>query len=179
MFGLVCLMGASSAAAQQPYRPYQPSSAEMSEPVRYGDAGTHHVGLALGLGGGQGGFAWAAGAEYGRFLIGGVAPTAEIDVSGGSRLATVTSTMLALRLLPFRGGGVWPLVVPRAGRLFVVDRDDVWGAGGTLGLIIALGGRAGLQIAYEHLWLFPESGCAAFASGCTWQRWGLGLVLGL
>ena len=170
------LVGVRAAAAQTGWQgePLEPPPA-----ARYGDAGTNHVGLALGLGGGSGGFAWAAGAEYGRFVIDGVAPTAEVDVSGGTRLATIASTMLALRLLPFRRGPIWPLLVPRAGRLFVADRDDLWGAGATLGIVIALGGRIGLQVAYDHLWLFPKAGCSAFSSGCTWQRWGLGLVVGL
>ncbi|MCG5054155.1 MAG: hypothetical protein KA712_14420 [Myxococcales bacterium] len=147
-------------------------------PPRYGDAGSHHVGVALGLGGGGNGFVWAAGAEYGHFLFDGLAPTVEVDVSGGSEVLTVASTMAAVRWLPWRAGPLWPLLVPRAGRLFVENNPDLWGAGATVGALVALGGPMALQISYDYLRLFPGTDCEALSNGCSLERWGLGLVLG-
>lgn len=149
-----------------------------AQPPRYGDAGSNHVGVSLGIGGGTRGFVWGAGAEYGRFLVDGVAPTLEADVSGGSQVLTVARTMAAVRLLPLRWGNVWPLLVPRAGRLFISDHSDLWGAGATAGLLVGLGGRVGLQVAYDYLRLFPSGRCADLANGCSIGRFGLGAVIG-
>lgn len=148
-------------------------------PPRYGDVGTSHLGLSLGLGNSAAGFAWGAGVAYGRFVLDGVAPTLEVDVSGGTELSTVASTMLSVRWLPYRETFIWPLIVPRAGRLFVSDHGDLWGAGGSVGVILGLQGRTGLQLAYEHLWLAPQGTCNTLSSGCSLQRWGVGLVVGL
>ncbi|MDX2023515.1 MAG: hypothetical protein SF187_24980 [Deltaproteobacteria bacterium] len=160
-------LGVGSARAQS----------EFEAPQRYGDAGTNHVGVSLGLGSGNG-LVWAAGAEYGHFIMDGVAPTAEVSVSGGSQVLTVARTMAALRLLPWRSGSVWPLLVPRAGRLFIENNPDLWGAGGTVGVIVGLSGRVALQVSYEYLRLFPRGDCTTLSTGCSLQRWGLGFVLG-
>lgn len=167
------------AGAGFPPTPEAPLPGPPPAPARYGDAGTHHLGLSLGLGSGGNGFVWAVGAEFGRFVIDGVAPTLEVDVSGGSQVLTVASAMAALRLLPWRSGVVWPLLVPRAGRVLIGSHPDLWGAGGTAGVIVALGGRMGLQLAYDYLRLFPGEDCEALSTGCSLHRWGLGLVIGL
>src|SRR6185369_18007752 len=71
-------------------------------PPRYGDQGTSHFGLSLGLGSGAGGFAWAGGLSYGYFVIGGVAPGVDAEASGGSGLLTAGLLLGTLRLVPLR-----------------------------------------------------------------------------
>ena len=156
-----------------------PLPSDVDRPRRYGDAGTHHLGLSFGIRSGNGGVLWAVGAQYGRFLIDGLAPTLETSVSGGTGALTVATTMAALRWLPWRGGNIWPLIVPRAGRVIIQDRADVWGAGGTAGVIVGLSGRLGLQLAYDYLRLFPEEDCTGLSSGCSLHNFGIGLVIGL
>src|SRR5205814_6390598 len=62
---LVALQGAPAPPVEEP-------------PKRYGDQGTSHFGLMLGIGGGGGGFAWAGGFNYGYFVLDGVAPGADL-----------------------------------------------------------------------------------------------------
>lgn len=149
-------------------------------PPRYGDAGTNHLGLTLGLGAGRGGAAYAAGISYGYFLVDGVAPGADLSVSGGSGLITVGQALATLRLVPVRTGAVTAFVVGRAGRIFLADGlEDGWGAGGGAGAIFFGGGRTGLALGYEIMSLFPRRFCAALAGGCRLQGLSLGLVVGL
>jgi hypothetical protein len=147
-------------------------------PRRYADQGTSHLGVALGLGTGSGGFAWLAGGEYGYFVVGGLAPGVDAQVSGGTGRPTVGLTLGTLRLLPFRSDVVSLVLIGRGGRVYLSDHPDGWGVGGGAGLIFFSGARVGFQIGYDVLRLTPSSFCADLSS-CTLQGLSLGLVLGL
>jgi hypothetical protein len=147
-------------------------------PPRYGDRGSSHFGLGLGLGGGAGGFAWAGGVNYGYFVVDGVAPGVEAEVSGGSHVLTTGLLLGTLRLVPLRTESVSLFVIGRAGRVMLSNHPDGWGAGGGAGLIFFTSPHVGLQLTYDVLRLFPGSFCADLSNSCTLQGLGVGLVFG-
>jgi hypothetical protein len=145
----------------------------------YGDQGTSHIGLVLGLGGGSGGFAWAAGANYGYFIIDGVAPGIDAEVSGGTNQLTAGLVLGTLRLVPIRTSSMSLFVIGRGGRVMLSDHPDGWGLGGGGGIIFFTGPHLGLQLTYDILRLTPSSFCNNLSNGCTLQGFGVGVVLGL
>jgi hypothetical protein len=147
-------------------------------PPRYGDQGSSHLGLILGLGGGSGGFHWAGGIDYGYFVADGVAPGVDAQVSGGSNLLTTGMLLGTLRLVPLRTEALSLFFVGRAGRVLLSDHADGWAAGGGAGLILFTGGRIGLMIAYDALKLLPDSFCDDLTGGCVVQGVQVGLVGG-
>jgi hypothetical protein len=158
--------------AQAPYPPAPP------EPARYGDAGTSHLGVTLGLGTGSGGTRYAAGVDYGYFVIDGLAPGVETYVSGGSGLLTTGYALANLRVVPIRTGSTAIYLVGRGGRVFIESHPDLWGLGGSGGIIQGLGGRLALQIGYEYLRLLPADDCKDLVGGCALQSFVLGIVIG-
>ena len=116
----------------------------------YGRRHSMHLGLSLGLGSGTGGMRYAGGVGFGYFLLTGVAPGADVNVSGGSGLLTTGSATGTLRLVPLRTQSFALFLIGRAGRLFISSHADAWAAGGGAGVVIATGPRVGLQIAYEN-----------------------------
>jgi hypothetical protein len=157
--------------------PPPPAVAE-APPPRYGDQGSSHLGLILGLGGGSGGVRWAGGVDYGYFLVDGVAPGIEVQVSGGSGLLTTGLALGTLRLVPLRTESLSLFVVGRAGRVLLSDHPDGWAAGGGGGIIYFTGARIGVQVSYDALKLFPGSFCADLGGGCVVQGLQVGLVAG-
>ena len=149
------------------------------EDTSYGHRHGMHLGLSLGLGSGTGGRRYAAGAGFAYFLVTGVAPGADVSVSGGSGLLTTGSATGTLRLVPLRTQSFALFLIGRAGRLFISSHADAWAAGGGAGVVIATGPRVGLQISYEILGLWPRSHCSDLASGCRLDAFGLGLLVGL
>src|SRR4051794_39924135 len=95
--------------------PPAPPVAEAPPPL-YGDRGTSHFGLTLGIGGGGGGFVWAGGLDYGYFVIDRVAPGVDLQVSGGSGLLTTGLALGTLRLVPLRTSSVSLFLIGRGGR---------------------------------------------------------------
>lgn len=160
VFGLLLLLGQETAP----------------ELPRYGDRGRSHVGVILGFGSGSGGVRYAAGAEYGYFVLNGVAPGAEVGVSGGSDLLTTGLLLGTLRLVPLRTSRLSLFVVGRGGRVLLSDHRDGWGVGGGAGVIFFLGGRVGLRVGYDRLELVPRSFCADLRGGCRVDGLELGLV---
>jgi hypothetical protein len=159
--------------------PPPPDEPVPEPPKRYGDQGTSHLGLMLGIGGGAGGgFAWAGGFNYGYFVIDSVAPGAELQVSGGSGLLTTGLALGTLRLVPLRTSSVSLFVIGRGGRVFVSSHPDGWGVGGGGGIIIFTGPHVGIQLSYDVLRLTPSSFCEGAFHGCTIQGFGVGLALG-
>jgi hypothetical protein len=161
---LVALQGSPEAPVEEP-------------PRRYGDQGTSHFGLTLGLGGGSGGFAWAGGFEYGYFILDGLAPGIDAEASGGSNLPTVGLTLGTLRFVPVRLPSFALFLVGRGGRVFISNHPDGWGVGGGAGLIYFTSARFGIQVTYDILKLVPDSFCAGL-SRCTLQGFGLGVAVG-
>ena len=145
----------------------------------YGRRHSMHLGLSLGLGSGTGGMRYAGGVGFAYFLVTGVAPGADVNVSGGSDLLTTASATGTLRLVPFRTQSFALFLLGRAGRLFINHHADTWAGGGGGGVVIATGANMGLQLAYEILGLWPASHCSDLASGCRLDAFGLGLILGL
>ena len=166
---LLCLLLGNTAA---------PAPAQAALPPRYGDAGTSHFGLVLGLGSGSRGYQWAAGADYGYFVWDGVAPGVDVLVTGGKGLLTSGLVLGVLRLVPLRTRSVAVFLVGRAGRVLLSDHGDGWGAGGGAGMVFHMGGRVGLQVAYDALHLSPSSFCADLATGCLLHGIAIGIVVG-
>jgi hypothetical protein len=148
------------------------------EPPEYGDQGSSHLSLELGLGGGSGGIRWLGGAEYGYFVLSGVAPGVEAQVSGGTGVPTTGLVLGTLRLVPVRTPAISIFVTGRAGRMLVASHSDGWAAGGGGGLIFFAGGRVGFEVAYDVLRLLPQSFCNDLAGGCIAQGPRVGLVAG-
>jgi hypothetical protein len=150
-----------------------------AEDTGYGRRHSIHLGLLLGVGSGSGGMGYAGGAGFGYFLVTGVAPGADVSVTGGSGVLTTMTATGTLRLVPIRSHGFALFLIGRAGRLFIASHADAWGAGGGAGVVFATGSNVGLQIFYEVLGLFPSSNCADLANGCRLDSFGLGLIVGL
>jgi hypothetical protein len=148
----------------------------LEPPKRYGDQGTSHFGFALGLGSGSDGFNYAAGLDYGYFVVGGVAPGIELQLTGGSGLLTTGLTLGTLRLVPIRTGDFSFFVIGRAGRVFLSGHEDGFGAGGGAGIIFFMSRNFGLQLAYDYLHLFPDSFCADLSSECALTGLAVGVV---
>jgi hypothetical protein len=143
---------------------------------RYGDSGTSEIALGLGYST-EAGLLAAGGFRY--FVLAGVAPGLEASYfSGGRRGSALGLVLLALRVVPIRTEGVALVLTARGGRVLIADHADGWAAGGSGGVIVALGGGAGLEIGYEALRLLPASFCADL-SGCVIHGPVLGLRLTL
>jgi hypothetical protein len=91
---------------------------------------------------------------------------------------TTGYTLATLRLVPIRTGSTSVFVVGRGGRVFIEDHADLWGVGGTAGIIQGLGGPVALQLGYQYLRLLPKDDCADLANGCDLQSLLLGVVVG-
>jgi hypothetical protein len=148
-------------------------------PPRYGDQGTSHIGFTLGLGGGGGGFAWAGGLNYGYFVLDGLAPGIDGEVSGGTGLLTAGLVLGTLRLVPVRTESLSLFLIGRGGRVMLSSHPDGWGAGGGAGIIYFTSPHVGLQLTYDVLRLFPSSFCGDLAHACTMQGLGIGIILGI
>jgi hypothetical protein len=147
-------------------------------PRRYGDQGSSHLGLVLGLGGGNGGVRWAGGVDYGYFVLDGVAPGVDTQIAGGTGLLTTSMLLGTVRLVPIRTEAFSLFLVGRAGRVLLSHHDDGWAAGGGAGLIFFTGARIGVQLAYDVLKLLPDTFCADLSGGCVVQGLQAGIVAG-
>jgi len=124
----------------------------------YGDQGTSEIALGLGYSS-SAGFLAAGGFRY--FVVDGVAPGFEATyVHGGATVGSYGLALASLRVVPVRASSVALVLTGRAGRMFLADHGDGWAAGAGAGVIIALGGGAGLELGYEFLRLLPGSFCA-------------------
>ena len=65
----------------------------------------------------------------------------------------------ALRLVPVRTESFALVLTGRAGRVFLADHADGWGAGGGAGILVMLSQGAWVEIGYEVLQLLPQTFC--------------------
>jgi hypothetical protein len=141
-------------------------------PRRYGDKGTPELAFGLGYSSLTG---FLAGGGFRYFVIDGVAPGVEgTYVSGGKGGSAYGLALVALRFVPLRTTSAALVVTARGGRVFLANHPDGWGIGGALGVLIMMSSKAGLEVGYEALRLFPASFCSDLRS-CALD----GLVLGL
>src|SRR5262245_16183401 len=127
-------------------------------PRRYGDQGMPEVGIGAGYSS-LTGFVGAGAFRY--FVVDRVAPGLEgIYVSGGGAGIEYGLLLASLRVVPVRTESFALLLTGRGGRVFLGDHDDGWGVGGAIGVLILFSPRAGLELGYEALRLYPSSVCA-------------------
>jgi hypothetical protein len=142
---------------------------------QYADQGTSEVSVGIGYSS-IAGFLAAGGFRY--FVVDGLAPGVEGTwVAGGSQVSSYGLALASLRGVPLRGSRAALVLTVRAGRVFLSDHEDGWGAGGGAGVIIPLGGLAGVELGYEALRLLPASFCADLST-CWLQGPVIGLRLG-
>jgi hypothetical protein len=142
---------------------------------RYADRGTSEVAVGLGYSSYTG---FLAGGGFHYFVIDGLGPGVEGTwVAGGSGTSSYGLLLASVRAVPLRTSSVAFVLTPRAGRVFLGHHDDGWGAGGGAGVIIPLGGLAGVELGYEALRLLPSSFCADLST-CWLQGPVIGLRLG-
>jgi hypothetical protein len=154
---------------------YAPPSPPPYEPPlipRYGDRGTAEVSLGLGYSS-VSGFLGAGGFRY--FVADGLAPGVEgTYVAGGRNVDSYGLALGSLRFVPVRGPTTSLVLTARAGRVFLSDHADGWGAGAGGGVLFGIGGGAGVELGYQFLRLLPSSFCADLST-CVLH----GPVLGL
>ncbi|HET6280601.1 MAG TPA: hypothetical protein VFH73_06535 [Polyangia bacterium] len=166
--GLVLATLCSSRADAQP----PPAPIEEPAPRRYGDRGTSEIAVGLGYSS-VSGFLAAGGFRY--FVIDKVAPGFEgTYVRGGSSVPSYGLALASLRFVPVQSSSVALLLTGRTGRMFLANHADGWGLGAGAGILIPVGGGAGIEIGYEFLRLLPASFCADLST-CVLH----GLVLGI
>jgi hypothetical protein len=153
----------------------------VAAPRRYGDRGTPEIAFGLGYSS-QTGFLAAGGFRY--FVLDGVAPGVEgtyvngaTDATAGTFVPSYGLALTTLRLVPVRTPSVALALTGRAGRVFLADHADGWGAGAGAALLLAVGGGAALELGYELLWLLPASFCADLWT-CTIQGPVIGVRVG-
>jgi hypothetical protein len=152
----------------------QPSPTAIEEPAprRYGDRGTSEIALGLGYSS-VSGFLGAGGFRY--FVIDRLAPGFEgTYVHGGTSVPSYGLALASLRFVPVQSSSVALLLTGRTGRVFLANHADGWGLGAGAGILIPIGGGAGIEIGYEFLRLLPASFCADLST-CVLH----GLVLGV
>jgi hypothetical protein len=124
---------------------------------RYGDRGTSEIAIGLGYSA-RAGFLGGGGFRY--FVFDRVAPGFEGTYISGGTQGTETGLLLgALRLVPIRTESFALVVTGRAGRVFLADHADGWGAGGAAGILVMLSQGAWVEIGYEVLQLMPQTFC--------------------
>lgn len=176
LIALTAFVGTAGAQTGAP--PAYPEPPPPEQDTGYGRRHSSIVSLSLGVASGTGGTRYAGGAGFAYFVLTGVAPGADVSVNGGGGSLTTATATGTLRLVPLRTGPAAFFLIGRAGRLFIADHADVWGAGGGAGVVIATGGSVGLQLSYEVMSLWPSKHCDDLVSGCRLDAFGLGLVMG-
>jgi len=133
-------------------------------PRRYGDKGSVELGLGLTYSS-EAGFAAAGSGRY--YVVDGIAPGLEATfVAGGTAASRYGLLLAALRVVPLRMNTFAFALTGRAGRVFVGDHSDGWGAGGAFSVLFLFSPTVGLELGYELLRLFPTSFCSD-VGGCN------------
>jgi len=153
--------------------PAAPPAAAPPEPRPFG-RGSMSLGLVVGLSTGQG-TAFALGGGFGYFVLPGLEPGVQLDVTFGTDRPTVTALMPYVRWVIWRSYLISPFIKAQAGRWFITDWDDVTVVGGGGGLVLFLSRLTGLQLEGAVYRLFPDGACPG--GTCTVTSFGLSLGL--
>lgn len=137
------------------------------------ESGSMNLGLALGLSSGEG-TAFSLGAGFGYFVLPGLEPGLELEVTLGSDRPTVTSLLPYLRWVFWRSYTLSPYLKVQGGRWFISGQEDLSAVGGGGGLVFFLTRSAGLQLEALVLRLFPQDACG---DSCTTTSVGFSLGL--
>jgi hypothetical protein len=133
-----------------------------------------NLGLALGFSSGEG-TAFGLGAGFGYFVLPGLEPGVELEVTFGSDRPTVTSLLPYLRWIVWRSYSLSPYIKAQGGRWFIGgDQDDLSAVGGGGGVVLFLTRHTGLQLEGMVFRLFPEEVCG---ESCTTTSVGFSLGL--
>jgi hypothetical protein len=115
-----------------------------------------NVGLALGFGAGGGSTSFTVGGAFGYFVLAGLEPGLELEVTFSSDRPTLTSLLPYLRWVVWRSYSVSPYLKVQGGRWFISDDyGDLWVVGGGGGLVFFLGRRYGIQLEALYFRLLP------------------------
>lgn len=152
-------------------RPATPAPT-LLEPPRPFDRGSLDLGLIVAISTG-GEVAVTLGGNFGYFVLPGLEPGLQVDVTFGSNRPTVTSLLPYLRWVFYRSYVLSPYVKLQGGRFFIEGADDLSGIGGGGGLVFFLTRVAGIQLEGMVYRLFPSDAC--LENGCTATSFGLTL----
>jgi len=133
--------------------------------------GSMNAGLALGFSSGEG-TAFTLGAGFGYFVLPGLEPGLELEVTFGSDRPTVTSLLPYLRWVVWRSYTLSPFLKVQGGRWFISGQEDLSVVGGGGGLVFFLTRNAGLQLEALVFRLFPVDVCG---DSCTTTSVGFSL----
>lgn len=134
--------------------------------------GSMNAGLALGFSSSGDGTAFALGAGFGYFVLPGLEPGLELEVTFGSDRPTVTSLLPYLRWIVWRSYTLSPFLKVQGGRWLISGQDDLSVVGGGGGLVFFLTRNAGLQLEALVFRLFPADVCG---ESCTTSSVGFSL----
>ena len=150
--------------------PPPPAAFPLPEPPRPFGRGNINVGLGLGFSAGAGETAFSVGGAFGYFVLDGLEPGLQLDVTFGSNRPTVTALLPYLRWIFYRSYSVSPYLKAQGGRFFVTGHADVTALGGGGGIVVFISRRVGLQLEGLVFRLFPKDVCA---DECTVTDFGL------
>ncbi|MCB9555002.1 MAG: hypothetical protein H6707_02785 [Deltaproteobacteria bacterium] len=126
--------------------------------------GSLNLGLAFGFAAGGGGTAFSAGGAAGYYVLNGLEPGLQFDVTVSSDAPTVVALLPYLRWVIFRSYAASPYIKAQGGRLFVVGSNDLSAIGGGGGMYFFLRRNIAFQLEAVALRLFPSSICG---DNCT------------
>lgn len=159
--------------APLPPAPLPPPTAPPPPVPRPFGRGSMNLGLALGVSAGAG-TVFSLGAGFGYFVLPGLEPGLELEVTFGSEQPTVTSLLPYLRWVVWRSYTVSPYLKVQGGRWFVSGQDDLSAVGGGGGLVFFVTRTAGVQLQGLVFRLFPDAVCG---DSCVVSSVGLSLGL--
>ena len=159
----------------------KPSSASTKPPRRIDrrpfGRGVVDLGGAAAFGGsGDGGFAFTFGGNAGYFVLNGLEPGVQTDVTVGNNIDTQWTVLPFLRWIPFSSRSFSPYLKATAGGLFVFGSGDtlklgLYGGGG--GVVLGLGGRMALNLEGLALRIAPKDRCPG--GDCMLYRFGISI----
>lgn len=163
-------------SANEPASSHERSPANYSlenneEPRPFGQASID-LGLILGISTGHE-TSFTFGATGGYFVLNGLEPGLQIEVTVSSANPTVTSLLPFLRWIIWRSYPVSPYLKIQGGRWFISDYPDVSTLGGGGGLVFFFSSQAGLQVEGMVYRLFPDTACPN--DSCLTSNFGLSL----